>query len=282
MKRIMPLVALSVVVTGCSSGPSDSALQADLKSSLPTYFELKSFEAKDKENQGSKAEPLFSARIKARIRAAEATYTAEPTVPSFSFFALPNENKVTYLQKKLEKGEETDIYGVVRATKYEDSWKFVFRLDNSIRDLGQPKSAFSGTAFERGSEEEKKYKQAQEAQLAEDRKATLLRIFRQETGGYMTGAFNTSFSLKFKPTQENSQTVSGNIIFPGGTIKGFTGSYTDDELKFVVDKVVQGADKVGTGTEYTFRITELAPNTRRVNGTYKHTDNRVGELLLNL
>lgn len=283
MQKLVPFVLLSVVLAACSSGPSDSVMQADLKSSLPSFFEMTSFEVKDKENQGSKADPLFSGRVKARIKAAEATYTAEPTIPSFSFFAPSrNQTKVTYLQKKLSKGDETDIYGVVKATKYEDTWKFVFRLDNSITTLGQPKSAFDGTAFERGSDEEKKYKQAQVARLAEDKKATLLRVFGQETGGYMTGAFNNPFTLRFSNTQENSKTVSGSIIFPRGIIKGFTGSYSDDELKLVVNKMIQGSDTVGVGTEYNFRISELNPDSRRINGTYKHTDNRVGELLLNL
>ncbi len=106
------------------------------------------------------------------------------------------------------------------------------------------------------------------------------RFFEGEHQGYLSGAFYGKTIIQFSSTDPNK--IEGQLIFPSGVIKEFSGTLNENELKFKVNRFVQGEDKTGLGTVYILRIGELLPSTRRIEGTYQHVDNRTGEVFFNL
>lgn len=280
MKRTI-LFFISLSLLGCSAqGPSRNEITKALEAELPGYFDVNQIDVEETENLGTKTEPIFKTRFKSEVQAKQDTFIPENASPSFSF--VRTKPKVTYLVPKLKQGETEDIYGVASASRYRDKWNISFNFDNPPSQYGQPKNFFEGQAFVKGSNEEKEYNKKVEEQKKADKLATLNRFFNGEFQGTMTGAFFARPIIKFTSASVDNNKVEGQLIFRGGIIKGFSGSFNEEELTFKVDRLIQGEDKTGVGTNYTLRISDLGPDTRRIEGTYKHVDNRTGNIAFSL
>ncbi len=281
MKRPLLLIIASVLLVSCGpKGPSSSEIVKKMETDLPGFWEVHNFKIEEEENLGSKTDPVYKARFKTQLRAEEDTFVPEESVSKF--FPFSPQPKVTYLNPSLEKGDTEEFYGVLAAEQYQDGWKIVFKFDNPPSEFGKPKSFYKGTAFVKGSKEEKAYQQQLAEQAEQDRIATLNRFFKGEHRGYLSGDLWGNATIKFTSASADKENVEGQFIFQRGVIKGFTGKLTPDELTLTVDRYIQGEDKTGLGTIYTLRISELTPQTPRIEGTWKHIDNRTGKVYFKL
>jgi hypothetical protein len=166
-------------------------------------------------------------------------------------------------------------------------WRTDFRFDNEpMAGLGQPRSFFRGKTVLKNSKEEQVYKTELEKQAEEERKESLAKFTSKEFAGefkpyaysYRSAPFTIRFTSVKPNTQYKSAQISGQISFQQGATKGFTGTWTENELQFKVDKMIKGNDSFGTGTEYAFLTKDFDSYSNKLKGQWKHTNNTTGDV----
>ena len=278
-KNLAIVVISSSLLMSCAiEGPSKRDIKRSMETQLPGFWDVSFLEREETENLGTKTEPLYKIRFKAKLKTEQNIFTQD----RLSNFSRQGQGGVTYLEPKLSKGTSRDFYGVVSASKHQAGWRMSFKFDSSPDLLGQPREFYPGRTIIKGSEEEDQYQRELAEKAQADKLATLNRFFSGEHRGYMSGDLYGRPTIRFTSASVETDKVEGQLIFSKGVIKGFSGSFSENELTFEIKNVVQGEDKIGIGTIYTLRIGELKPNTRKIKGTYKHIDNRTGDVYFNL
>jgi hypothetical protein len=279
---LLVIVLLTLSVSGCSQlGPNDEDIKKSLQGNIPAYLNVDSISFENRENLGTNSDPTIQGRFKAVLNLKEDTYNS---VSRPDLIRLKNASSVTFIVPAEKKGKIVELYGVEISKKYADTWQTAFKPDNDpISSLGKPRAFFNGKTVLANSSEEKAFLDDVDRQAETERKSFLSRLFSNEVSGSMNGNnpfFISSFKIRFSGSVENEK-LSGQIIFPGGVIKGFDGTLSKKELKFTVNKYVQGKDPFGLGTVYIFPVNSIDPSNPILDGAWKHIDGRTGEIKIN-
>jgi hypothetical protein len=280
---LIAVALLTVTTSGCSQlGPNDGDVKKSLQGNIPAYWNVESISLENKENLGTESDPTVQARFKAKISLKEDTF--KPVVGADSF-RLTFGSNVTFVALAEKKGKTVEIYGVETSKKYTDSWRTEFKPDNDpVTLLGKPRSFFSGKTVLSNSPEEKAFFDEAEKQVENERKTYLSKLLSTVNEGSMKGEnpfFLSDFKLRFALNKNENDKFSGQITFRGGVIKGFDGTLSKKELKFTVNKFIQGKDNFGLGTVYTFPVDSIDPRNPILEGTWNNTDGRTGEVKIN-
>lgn len=272
------VIALVVTVSGCSQlGPNDGELIKSLQSKLPPYWEVASLSFENTENLGSKSDPIIKARFKGTIKLKEDTFTDGKTNGLFNmpFGNFQQTTNIIFISPVERKGKITELFGVATSKRFTDTWATEFRFDNNpMAELGEPRSFFKGKTILKNSPEETAYKVAKRKELLSKLTA------REFSGIYVLNYFSNGLTIRFTSANPDSQNISGQISFDRGATKGFEGTLSDTELKFTVNKELQGKDTFGVGTVYTFPLENISSNSTQLGGKWKHVDNQTGTVII--
>lgn len=274
------------LLTACSQlGPDDGVLKKSLQLSLPAYWEVGSLNLENRENLGTQSDPSVQSRFKAIVRLKEDTFNEVESSNSDSY-SSKEAKSVIFISQSERKGKAVELYGVASSRQYMDSWRTDFRFDNEpMAGLGQPRSFFRGKTVLKNSQEEQVYKVEQEKQAEKERKESLEKFTSKEfTGDFRLSYTSYPFTIRFtsvKPdTQYKNAQISGQIAFQQGATKGFSGTWSENEVQFKVDKVVKGSDSFGIGTEYSFLTKDFDSYSNKLKGQWKHTNNATGDVAI--
>lgn len=284
-KYLFLLSASFLVFQSCSSEPSASLVEKQLDADGAGLWNFKDVEIVDSRSEKEGESKAAYVKFKAIAVNSEPTYELEASSVRSSFLFRPKrESELEYVKVLHEKDTEVNMSGnmlMVRDPKTKD-WASTISYSTPLRKQGVPKSKLSPRQVLKGSPEEKQLLEQRAETQKLDQEATLKRLFSQESNGYMRGDFTGGIKLRFDEVDYDAKTVEGQITVARGVIKSFTGTFTDRDLVFTTDQVIQGQDEVGVGTKYTLLIEALQPSTRQIEGTYGHSDRRSGELTVRL
>lgn len=284
-KYIFLLSVSLFVLQSCSSEPSSRLVEKQLDGNGEGLWDFKNVEIVDSRSEKEGKSKAAYVQFKAIAVNSEPTYELEASSVSSSLLFRPKrEQALEYVKVLHEKDSKVNMSGkmlMVRDPQTKD-WASTISFSKPLRNQGVPESKLSPRQVLKGSSEEKQLlKQKAESQKL-DQEATLKRFFSQESRGYRKGDLRGSIKLRFDETDYDAKTVKGQITISRGVIKSFSGTFTDRDLVFTTDQVIQGEDDIGVGTKYTLSIESLQPSTRQIQGTYGHSDRRSGELTVNL
>jgi hypothetical protein len=280
---LISVALLAITTSGCSQlGPNDGDVKKSLQGNIPAYWNVESISLENKENLGTESDPTVQARFKAVLGLKEDTF--KPVLKP-DLIRLKNTSDVIFVAPAEKKGKTVELYGVELSKKYTDSWKTEFKPDNDpVTALGKPRSFFNGKTVLANSPEEKAFFDEANKQVEDDRKSFLSKLLSTVSQGTMNGNnpfFLSDFKIRFTSGKDENDKLSGQMTFRGGVIKGFDGALSKKELKFTVNKLIQGKDSFGLGTVYTFPVDSLDPRNPVLEGTWNHTDGRTGEIKIN-
>lgn len=284
MKILFLILAVLPLLPSCAaSGPSSSEVEKHLDSQAKGLWDFRDVKIVDSRTEKNGEAEAVYLTFKATGENSEPTYDLETSIPSVSPFSRDSSPQLQYVKELHPAGTKLDMNGNVLLIKEDGKdWQSSVKLNPALKLQGVPASSLGPNQVLRGSPEEKKFLAQQKETARLDREATLTRFFTQETNGYLSGDFRGPIQLRFTEVDEQARQVAGQMTFAKGVIKSFSGKYTDRELSFITDQVVQGEDGVGVGTQYSFLIESLEPSTRKIQGTYGHRDRRSGEVYVNL
>jgi len=163
-RRILASISIAtvwaVLLTGCGgeNKPGESELRGALVAALPEHLKVTDFNVEAMQNEGNEVEPRFIARFNASAEVTDALYERDG-----------RGRDPVFLKKTGETGDVTELFGKSMSVLYQGKWEHDVRIDgNTLRELGQPRSAFAGAnTIVRGSDEEKAHFDAMEQQDAE-------------------------------------------------------------------------------------------------------------------
>ena len=151
--RISSIMTFAVLLflTGCSKDaqPSTSEIEQSLATQLPTFARVSSFSIKAMQNMGTKVDPEWHARIRAKVRVLSDTFAPDGTDSGVMFLRVVKRN-----------GEAIELFGKSISKLYAGAWHTSVEIegfpiaingqrlelkDQWIGALGRPESAFTST-----------------------------------------------------------------------------------------------------------------------------------------
>ncbi len=257
-KKYLLLLSVSLLMLqSCSSEPSSSLVEKQLDADGEELWDFKDVEIVDSRSQKESKSKVSYVKFQATAVNSEPTYELENSSVSSSFLFRPKkESELEYVKVLHEKDSEVSMSGnilMARDPKTKD-WASTISFSPPLRTQGVPKSKLGPRQVLKGSPEEKKALEQKAETQKLDQEATLKRLFSQESSGYMRGDFSGSIKLRFDEVDSDAKTVKGQITVARGVIKSFNGTFTDRDLIFTTDQVIQGQDDIGVGTKYTLLL----------------------------
>lgn len=277
----VPIISL-IAIAGCSQlGPSNADIKKELQAELPAYLEVTSLDVKERENTGSKVDPNIQARFKVTIKMKEDTFRRSLISPTLHQTRKPLQ-EVIFLNREKRKDEVVELYGLLASQKFEDSWKTSFKYDSTVI-VGEPRSSFVGKTVINSSPEEEAYNKEVAEQVKAEKNELLSLLLNKEVQGQWVN-YNGQIPFKISLTSGNSgdDKIVGKIAFDKGAVKGFEGTLTPKEMKFTINRVIQGEDNFGIGTVYTFPLREEDIKQGKINGSWIHTNSDIGSISIYL
>lgn len=282
---VVPIISI-VIITGCGqSAPKNTELKTSLQNTIPSYWEVASFKIENRENLGTRTNPVIQARFQSLLKLKEDTFTYAERLESIDY---ARQRDVKFISLVTEKGETVELYGFANSRLFQDSWQTEFEFDQyPISELGKPRSSFKGKTVLRNSPEEEKFIAEVEQQIALEKEAILSKLFSRNQEGIFRGRRTSYFTIHFSSVDKNSGKVAGEITFKSryrdtiSAVKSFEGTLSNQELKFTVNKAIK-EDNFGIGTVYNFPVDNLEGKPRKIEGTWKHIDGNTGKVSINL
>lgn len=158
---VMPLrfavVLWALACTSCAREPRPSAtdLEGALRTQMPPFIRIAQFSVEAIENIGTKVEPSWHARFRARITTESPTFLEDGS----------EDSGVVFLRPVRKAGDAIEIFGKSMSSLQAGVWHTTTELEgNPISALGQPQTAFSQRkTIIRGTQAEVAYREEQEA-----------------------------------------------------------------------------------------------------------------------
>jgi hypothetical protein len=226
--RISSIMTFAVLLflNGCSKDPQPgtSEIEQSLAIQLPAFARVSGFSIEAMQNIGTKVDPVWHARFRAKVKVLSDTFAPDGT----------DNSGMTHLRVVKRNGEAIEMFGKSTSKLYAGAWRTLLEFEGQpIEALGQPESAFAtkkvvirGTKAEKDYlAEQEKFQRALEAaaqraieerqkMLAEAPKL-LIGTWRDETNQY-TFTFNEDGTetqiTDSGHTTRNKWSVDGDII----------------------------------------------------------------------
>jgi hypothetical protein len=135
--RISSIMTFAVLLflNGCSKDPQPSASEIvqSLDTQLPAFARVSSFSIEAMQNIGTKVDPVWHARFRAKVKVLSDTFAPDGTVSGMTFLRVVKRN-----------GEAIEMFGKSISKLYAGAWRTDFEFEGQpIEALGRPESAFA-------------------------------------------------------------------------------------------------------------------------------------------
>ena len=149
---VLPRLALPLLLLAATpfpamaqTPPDGEHLASALRAELPPYWNVRSVEIVATVNDGDAVSPRYRQRFVAKAAPAETLYAPAPDNGVLGPFlvAIP----------VLAVEETRNLYGIAGSTLARGEWVTELRLENTVREQGEPRSAFPGPVAIAGSEQ---------------------------------------------------------------------------------------------------------------------------------
>lgn len=156
--RISSIITVAVLLflTACSKDPqpSTSEIEQSLATQLPAFARVSSFSIEAMQNIGTKVDPEWHARFRAKLKVLSDTFAPDGT----------DNSGMTHLRVVKRNGEAIEMFGKSTSKLYAGAWRTSLEFEGQpIEALGQPESAFATKKVViRGTKAEKDYLAEQE------------------------------------------------------------------------------------------------------------------------
>ena len=138
------LVAASLLFL-TSDKPDEGVIAHALGDALPAYWSVKSTRISATSRSESEGSESFRQRFESVVAPREELYVAAPGNVNIEPFTL--------VDAKSGPSNHYTLHGIATSTASLDRWSTEIALDNSVSELGVPRSAFDGPILMAGSEE---------------------------------------------------------------------------------------------------------------------------------
>ena len=125
--------------------PDESVILNTLGEDLPVFWTIKSAKISASSESEVEDSMIFKQRFEAIVSPREELFVAAPKSETIGPFMV--------ISPKSASSEEYTLHGVAASTLSLEKWSTKIVLENSVNDLGQPRSAFDGPTLLTGSEE---------------------------------------------------------------------------------------------------------------------------------
>jgi len=192
-----PIISI-VIIAGCSQfAPKNADIKTSLQGAVPPYLEVTSLSIDNRENLGTRTNPVIQSRFKAALKLKEDTFTSAERLDSVDW---ERQRDITFINLVEKNGKTLEIYGFAVSQPFMDSWKTELQFDNNpFSELGEPRSYFQGKTVLRNSPEEEEFLAEVKKQIESEKEALEKAII----GEWYGSAFNSSNS-RLTIKRENS------------------------------------------------------------------------------